>query len=98
MPAGGIPPRHPLVRAAVEALRAGGVSAERIALRRSSTDANLPLARGLPAVTVHLAEGGGAHRLDEWVDLAELGTGMDQVWRLVHAAADLAAGGRLADA
>lgn len=97
-PAGGIPPRHPLVRAAVEALRAGGVSAERIALRRSSTDANLPLARGLPAVTVHLAEGGGAHRLDEWVDLSELGTGMDQVWRLVHAAADLAAGGRLADA
>lgn len=95
-PAGGIAARHPLVRAAVEALKAGGVGGERIALRRSSTDANLPLARGLPAVTVHLAEGGAAHRLDEWVDLGDLGTGMDQVWRLVHAAAELAASGRLA--
>lgn len=86
-PAGGIVPQHPLVRLAVDALRRSGVPPEHIALRRSSTDANLPLARGLPAVTLHLAEGGNAHRLDEWVDLTELGTGMDQLWRLVHGAA-----------
>ena len=83
-PAGGLPVQHPLVRMAVQALKAGGVSPERIALRRSSTDANLPLARGLPAVTIHLADGGDAHRLDEWVDLSDLGTGMDQLWRLVR--------------
>lgn len=93
-PAGGIPAQHPLVRLAVDALRRSGVPAERIALRRSSTDANLPLARGLPAVTIHLAEGGDAHRLDEWVDLTDLGIGMDQLWRLVHGAAGwLASGG-----
>ncbi|HQZ71123.1 MAG TPA: M20/M25/M40 family metallo-hydrolase [Anaerolineae bacterium] len=94
-PAGGLPVQHPLVRMAVQALKAGGVSPERIALRRSSTDANLPLARGLPAVTIHLADGGDAHRLDEWVDLSDLGTGMDQLWRLVHAAAAWVAEGAL---
>lgn len=92
-PAGGIPANHRLVRLAVEALRGAGVPPERIALRRSSTDANLPLARGVPAVTVHLAEGGAAHRLDEWVDLTELGQGLDQLWRLVHGAADWLASG-----
>lgn len=86
-PAAGIPASHPLVATAVRALRSSGVGPERIALRCSSTDANAPLSRGLPAVTIHLAEGGCAHRLDEWVDLSDLGTGMDQLWRLVHGAA-----------
>ncbi|MCB0216117.1 MAG: M20/M25/M40 family metallo-hydrolase [Chloroflexi bacterium] len=96
-PAGELPADHPLVEAARQALLAEGVPPERIASRISSTDANIPLARGIPAVCIHLTRGGHAHRLDEWLSLDELPTGLGQLWRLSWAAADWLAAGAPAE-
>ena len=35
----------------------------------SSTDSNIPISLGIPAVTIGRGKGGRAHSLDEWVDV-----------------------------
>lgn len=92
-PAGEIPREHPLVAAAAAVLDELGVAPEAISYRVSSTDANLPLSRGLPALTIHLTRGGNAHRLDEWLSLADLPLGLEQLWRLTGRAVEWVAGG-----
>jgi len=63
-PAGSTPADHPLVRAAVAATRALNLPIE---LATSSTDANLPMSLGIPAITLGAGgEAGGAHTLGEW--------------------------------
>lgn len=63
-PSGLVSPRAPLVRHAVAATRYFGLQAR---LGVASTDANLPIARGIPAVALSRGgAGGGAHSLDEW--------------------------------
>lgn len=42
----------------------------------ASTDANVPLSRGVPAVTLGLFTGGGEHTRGEWLDISSLGTGL----------------------
>ena len=38
----------------------------------SSTDSNIPISLGIPAVTIGSGGGGGrAHALDEWIDVAK---------------------------
>jgi tripeptide aminopeptidase len=65
-PAGQTPAAHPLVRAAIRATRDVGASAELVA---SSTDANIPMALKIPAVTVGAGgESGGVHTVDEWFE------------------------------
>lgn len=82
-PAGVIATGHPLVRAAVDALASVGVKAT---LETGSTDANIALAAGCPAVTVGITRGGNAHRLDEYAELAPVKDGIQQLFRLVMAA------------
>ncbi len=65
-PAGAIADDHPLVQAAVQSLAGVGVQPQ-IANRISSTDANIPLSRGIPSVCIGITDGGNAHRLDEWI-------------------------------
>ncbi len=77
-PAGGLPFRHPLVQAASTVLQELGIK-ERSDGRISSTDANVPLSRNIPAVCVGLTEGGDAHRLSEWIDPLPLVKGMQQL-------------------
>ncbi|MBE3066854.1 MAG: M20/M25/M40 family metallo-hydrolase, partial [Chloroflexi bacterium] len=79
-PSGELPAEHPLVRLAQECLRAAGVEPH---LNTGSTDANLPLSRGLPAITIGLTTGGRAHSVDEFINLEPLEKGMEQVTRLV---------------
>ena len=56
-----------IVRMALEAARAFGVEPT---LRTSSTDANLPISLGIPAITIGRGGlGGRSHSLDEWVDV-----------------------------
>jgi acetylornithine deacetylase/succinyl-diaminopimelate desuccinylase-like protein len=63
-PPGRTAPDTELVQAAVAATRTLGVDPELIA---SSTDANVPMSVGVPAVTLGAGgEAGGAHTLDEW--------------------------------
>ncbi len=77
-PTGEIAAAHPLVLAAERALKAVGVAVE-ASERMSSTDANIPLSRGIPAVCVGITRGGNAHRLDEWISTLELTKGMQHL-------------------
>ncbi len=77
-PAGQIPESHPLVQAASAVLAHLGIP-ERLDVRISSTDANIPLSRGIPSVCIGLTEGGDAHRLSEWIDPKPLTKGMQQL-------------------
>ncbi|HSE25191.1 MAG TPA: M20/M25/M40 family metallo-hydrolase [Pyrinomonadaceae bacterium] len=65
-PTGGTPPDSPLVELAIEATRTQGIEPK---LDQSSTDSNLPISLGIPAIT--LGSGGnaaGSHTLDEWYE------------------------------
>jgi tripeptide aminopeptidase len=90
-PAGELAADHPLVKAAAAALVDAGLTAPPD-LRISSTDANIPLSRGIPAVCVGIAEGGNAHRLEEWLSTAKLGQGMQHLFLLTWWAAAWLAG------
>lgn len=83
-PAGAIPTDHPLVIGALAALEAIGV---RGSLETGSTDGNVPLAAGCPAVTIGVTRGGNAHRLDEYIETTPVSAGMKQLILLVLAAA-----------
>lgn len=65
-PSGKISNQSKLVRLAVEATQAVGI---RPILNCASTDANIPISLGIPAITVGAGgKGGDAHRLSEWYD------------------------------
>nr|BCX00265.1 MAG: peptidase M20 [Bacteroidota bacterium] len=65
-PSGEIPADHEIVRAASEVITYLGGTPR---LGRSSTDANIPIALGIPAVTIGGGgRGGNAHALDEWYE------------------------------
>ncbi len=80
-PGGQTPASHDLVRDAIAARAAAGLPP--VGLSASSTDANAAMARGIPAITVGLARGGGEHTLEEWVDVSALPLGLEAVFRLV---------------
>jgi acetylornithine deacetylase/succinyl-diaminopimelate desuccinylase-like protein len=63
-PAGGTETSSPLVDAAVRATRTLGLEPR---LTAASTDANIPMSLGIPAITLGAGgEAGGIHTLDEW--------------------------------
>lgn len=67
-PTGSTNPDAPIVRTAAAAARAMGYTPE---LGASSTDSNIPISLGIPAVTIGSGgTGGRAHALDEWIDVA----------------------------
>jgi di/tripeptidase len=82
-PSGEIPAAHPLVALAQDVLHSVGIEPR---LNIGSTDANLPLSRGLPAVTIGLTTGGKAHTVHEFINLAPLERGLEQLVRLVSRA------------
>ena len=83
-PSGQIPPEHPLVQLAVATLQHVGHAEPQ--LERGSTDANIPLSRGLPAVTVGLTSGGNTHRPDEYLEVELLQDGLRHIFLLVAGA------------
>jgi acetylornithine deacetylase/succinyl-diaminopimelate desuccinylase-like protein len=84
-PAGTLPADHDLVKGALAALEQVGL---RGSLETGSTDGNVPLAAGCPAVTVGVTRGGNAHRLDEYVETGPISAGLKQLILLTLAAAD----------
>ena len=80
-PAGEIPANHPLVELAVKCTREQGLDA---ALTIGSTDANIPLSRGIPAVVMGITTGGGAHTINEYVDIDPVEKGIAGVVRFVE--------------
>lgn len=75
-PAGSVPLDKGIVPIGVAVLRALGLDATCDA---SSTDANIPISRRIPAMCIGLATGGNVHRPDEYIDLDRLGTGFAQL-------------------
>src|SRR5262249_38337629 len=65
-PSGDTPRDSLLVSAAIEASRAMGVTP---ILNRASTDSNIPISLGIPAITIGAGGvSGDSHRLSEWYD------------------------------
>lgn len=89
-PAGARDARDPLVRMAIEGLRAIG---REPSLHAASTDANVPIGLGIPTVCVGISEGEGAHTIHESVRVAPIADGLAHVLQLcVDTAAWVAAG------
>jgi len=85
-PAGEIPPDHPLVQLAMQVLHSLNLSSS---LEIGSTDANIPLNCGYPAVCIGLTRGNHPHTQREYIEIAPLQTGLaqilalaDQVWQI----------------
>jgi len=87
-PAGALAPDHPLVAAAAAATRLAGRAPQ---LGAASTDANVPLGLGVPAVAIGAGgRGGDAHTPGEWYENAEGAAGVGRALTLVAGAAGLA--------
>jgi len=82
-PAGEIPAAHPLVELGARCVREQGLEA---ILTSGSTDANIPLSRGIPAVVMGVSSGGGAHTVNEYVDTEPIAKGMESIARFVELA------------
>lgn len=86
-PSGALPARHPLVQAAVQTLLAVGESEPH--LETGSTDANIPLSRGYPAICIGLTRGGDAHTVSEYIELEPLPRGYQALLALIEEALEL---------
>jgi acetylornithine deacetylase/succinyl-diaminopimelate desuccinylase-like protein len=86
-PAGEIPAGHPLVRLAEDCITRQGVKPM---LTIGSTDANIPLSLGYPAICLGLTSGDGAHTVREFIDTPLLGVGLEQLVQFVSRVWDFA--------
>jgi acetylornithine deacetylase/succinyl-diaminopimelate desuccinylase-like protein len=75
-PAGGLPEDHPLVALASRSLEAQGIQP---CLSIASTDANVPLSLGYPAICLGLTNGSGAHTREERINTRPLANGLRSV-------------------
>ncbi len=82
-PAGEIPADHALVGLAARALEAQSCSVQ---LNIGSTDANVPLSHGLPAICLGLTIGSGAHTQEEFIYNYPLLHGLAQLVMVVETA------------
>ncbi|GAB4455701.1 MAG: M20/M25/M40 family metallo-hydrolase [Anaerolineales bacterium] len=81
-PAGEMSPGHPLVKLAQKCLAEQGLES---VLTSGSTDANIPLSRGYPALVLGVTQGGGAHTKGEFIETEPVEKGMTQLVRFVRA-------------
>lgn len=79
-PAGEIPVAHPLVKIARDCSLEQGLDA---VLTAGSTDANIPLNKGIPAVVMGVTTGGGAHSTQEFIDIEPVRKGLEGLLRFV---------------
>ena len=87
-PCGEVPADHALVRAAVEATRLIGREPE---LSTASTDANVPISRGIPAIAIGAGgRGGDMHTPGEWFENVDGPLGIARALTIVVAAAGMA--------
>ncbi len=86
-PCGDVPDDHPLVRMAVDATRLIGRHPE---LTTASTDANVPISMGIPAIAIGAGgRGGGVHTPGEWYDNTDGTLGMARALTVLVGAAGL---------
>jgi acetylornithine deacetylase/succinyl-diaminopimelate desuccinylase-like protein len=82
-PAGEFPVSHPLIELAKACLREQGIEPR---LMIGSTDANMPLSLGLPALVLGVTNGAGAHTPGEFIYTEPLERGMQQLVQFVSRA------------
>jgi tripeptide aminopeptidase len=88
-PAGRLPSQSPLLAALREVDQFLGLEAR---LQAASTDANIPLSLGIPAVTLGGGgTGGGAHTDEEWYDAGGRVAGLERILLLLLLVAGLVA-------
>ena len=75
-PVGEISQNHPLIALAVQGLEVVGIQPR---LNIGSTDANIPLSLGYPAICLGLTTGNGAHTGNEYINLPPLDLGLKQL-------------------
>lgn len=80
-PAGGIPSDHPLVEIARKSLEARGYKPN---LTIGSTDANIPLSKGYPAICTGITKGNGAHTIDEYIITEPIQDGLEILTGIVE--------------
>jgi acetylornithine deacetylase/succinyl-diaminopimelate desuccinylase-like protein len=86
-PSGETPADHPLVELAMEATRLIGRAPE---LATASTDSNVPISRGIPAIAIGAGgRGGDAHTEGEWFDNTDAQAGVARALGIVVGAAGL---------
>ncbi|HET9910685.1 MAG TPA: M20/M25/M40 family metallo-hydrolase [Anaerolineales bacterium] len=79
-PAGDLSAGHPLVLLGKDCLREQGLEAGLIS---GSTDANVPLSKGYPAIVLGVTTGGSAHTVQEYINTAPIAKGMEQLVNFV---------------
>jgi tripeptide aminopeptidase len=82
-PAGKISSDHPLVELAKHCLEMQGFLPN---LGIGSTDANIPLSQGIPAICLGVSTGGNAHTINEYINLDPVEKGLDQLVAVVQGA------------
>jgi tripeptide aminopeptidase len=80
-PAGEMNADHPLIQLAQECLQELGLDA---VLTTGSTDANVPLSKGYPALVLGVSRGGNAHTVQEFIHTAPVEQGMEQLVSFVE--------------
>jgi len=80
-PAGEMDAHHPLLKLAEECLHEQGLDA---VLTTGSTDANVPLSKGYPALVLGISRGGNAHTVQEFIHTAPVEQGMEQLVSFVE--------------
>ncbi|MFN8405628.1 MAG: M20/M25/M40 family metallo-hydrolase [Anaerolineales bacterium] len=85
-PAGEISANHPLIQLAQECIREQGLEP---ALTIGSTDANIPLSKGYPALVLGITTGGGAHTTNEFINLKPVEKGLEQLISFVRSISSL---------
>lgn len=84
-PCGSLDGAHPLVQIAREASAHYGIESVSAV---ASTDANVPLSLGIPAITIGAGGiGGGAHTVDEWYDNTHGARGIARAFAILAALA-----------
>ena len=79
-PAGELSTEHPLVKLAQECLQEQGIEPKLVI---GSTDANVPLSHGIPAIVLGVTNGGGAHTNREFIHTEPIEGGMQQLLQFV---------------
>lgn len=91
-PAGQVAPNSRITRIAGAILESMGISPTGDA---SSTDANIPISRGIPAVCIGLTTGGNVHKQDEYIEREPIARGLYQLLGLTVSVAEELRFGRL---
>jgi tripeptide aminopeptidase len=80
-PSGELDRTHPLITKTSAILEGLGLS---VTLDIASTEANLPLSLGYPAITIGMTTGDHAHTANEYINTAPVGLGLKQILTIIE--------------